>query len=53
MEPVKKVAIVNANSYARYFPEFIKKLEQEVGEVKRITVCPDIGAEELGEQLKG
>lgn len=53
MEPIKKVAIVNANSYARYFPEFIKKLEQEVGEVKRITVSPDIGAEELAEQLKG
>ena len=49
----EKVAIVNANSFARYFPEFIPVLEENVGEVERFTFPNDITAEELAEQLKG
>ena len=50
---IEKVAIVNANSFARYFPEFIPVLEESVGEVERFTFPNDITAEELAEQLKG
>lgn len=53
METEKKVAIVNANSFARYFPEFISELEEKVGEVTRLTVRPDMEADELAEQLDG
>lgn len=50
---MKKTAIVNANSFARYFPEYITKLEKEVGEVTRFTLGADISAEELAEKLNG
>ena len=53
MKKEKKVAIVNANSFARYYPEFIEKLECEVGQVERIKVPADIKAKDLAEKLEG
>lgn len=53
MKKEKKVAIVNANSFARYYPEFIEKLECEVGQVERIKVPTDIKAKDLAEKLEG
>ncbi|MGX8833111.1 NAD(P)-dependent oxidoreductase [Amedibacillus sp. YH-ame6] len=50
---MRKIAIVNANSFARYYPEFITKLENEVGEVKRFTVGIHIQAKELAKELQG
>lgn len=50
---MKKTAIVNANSFARYFPEYIKQLENEVGEVKRFKVDAAISAEDLAKELEG
>ncbi len=53
MKKEKKVAIVNANSFARYYPEYIEKLEKEVGQVERIKVPADIKAKDLAERLEG
>lgn len=49
----KKTAIINANSFAKYYPEFITELEQKVGEVTRFKFPADISATELAEKLKG
>lgn len=49
---MKKVAIVNANSFGRYFPEFIDILKENVGEVTRFKFPSDISAEELS-KLQG
>ena len=50
---MKKTAIVNANSFARYFPEYITQLEERVGEVKRFKFDADISAEDLAKELEG
>jgi lactate dehydrogenase-like 2-hydroxyacid dehydrogenase len=50
---MKKVAIVNANSFGRYFPEFIDILKENVGEVTRFKFPSDISAEELSKKLQG
>ena len=49
----QKVAIVNANSFGRYFPEYIEMLKDKVGDVERFTVDKNISATELSEQLQG
>lgn len=48
---MKKTAIVNANSFGRYFPEFIEQLKNEVGEVTRFKFSADIPARELATEL--
>lgn len=50
---MKKTAIVNANSFARYYPEYISKLKENVGEVKRFKFKADISEEELAQALDG
>lgn len=50
---MKKIAIVNANSFGRYFPQYIEQLEKEVGEVTRFTLDVNIHADDLAKKLDG
>lgn len=50
---MKKVAIINANSFASYFPQYIRKLEIEVGTVDRFKFDAEISTPELSEALQG
>lgn len=49
---MKRVAIVNANSFGRYFPNYIDMLSERVGPVERFTFDQDISAEDLSDALK-
>jgi len=49
---VKKTAIVNANSFGKYYPKYIDQLDQEMGETKRFKFPVDIPAEDLADELK-
>ncbi len=46
-----KIAIVNSNSFGRYFPEQIEALKQ-LGEVKRFFFPQDISGKELAQTLQ-
>lgn len=50
---MKKIAIVNANSFGRYFQKYISILEEKIGEVKRFTFDKGINAEDLAKELLG
>ncbi len=50
---MSKVAVVNANSFGTYFPEFIDFLIQEVGEVTRFKFDQAISGQDLAEALSG
>lgn len=50
---MKKIALVNVNSFGTYFPKYINQLENIVGEVRRFKFDPSIGPEELNTNLKG
>lgn len=49
---MKKIAIVNANSFAKYLPEFIDELREKVGNVERFTFDKNITSIELASMLK-
>ncbi|WP_430618919.1 D-isomer specific 2-hydroxyacid dehydrogenase family protein [Enterococcus sp. DIV0802b] len=50
---MKKTAIVNANSFGKYFPEYMDQLNKQVGETKRFKFPSDISPEDLAAELKG
>lgn len=50
---MSKTALVNANSFGRYFPEYIEQLEDTIGEVRRFKFPNDIKPEELAKELEG
>lgn len=47
-----KIAIVNSNSFGRYFPEHLERLAR-IGEIKRFTFPVDIDGRMLAEALMG
>ena len=49
----EKVAVVNANSFGRYFPEFWDVLEENVGPTERFTFPKDVTQKEVAEALRG
>lgn len=49
----EKVAVVNANSFAKYIPEFWGILEENVGPTKRFTFPKGVTQQELAEALRG
>ncbi|MGL9727066.1 D-isomer specific 2-hydroxyacid dehydrogenase family protein [Enterococcus sp. DIV0756] len=49
---MKKTAIVNANSFGKYYPEYITQLDQQIGETKRFKFPVDISPEDLVAELK-
>lgn len=48
---MKKTAIVNANSFGRYYPEYITQLTEEMGPAERFKFPTDISSANLAEQL--
>ena len=50
---MKKTPIVNANSFGRYFPEFLDDLSKNVGEVERFKFPADIDQKQLAKELSG
>lgn len=50
---MKKTAIVNANSFGKYFPQYITRLEETVGPVDRFKFPIDIDGKVLAERLEG
>lgn len=42
-----KIAILNANSFGLYYPKYIQQIENEIGEVTRLTVEKNCSADEL------
>lgn len=50
---MRKVAIVNVNSFGREFPEFIAELEEKVGPVKKFSFPGDVSNLILAKELEG
>lgn len=44
-----KIAILNVNSFGRFFPEHIEELEEKIGSVTRYSVDEDINGKDLAE----